>query len=304
LASSSEELWENFEYGKFSKEFQFGAPLKSSIVSEETQRISELVKESAESQNARDTYDPEWSFLNDEQVSAGVDILSGYVREERLAKMNRVMGQRTDKYRIVFENPINPNNCWAALRTFDTFGVQYCDLITDTKNYHNQKRRRSMFEALGAQKWMSLKSHTETRSCLQDLKDRGYRIAVTDIHHPDAKPVDEIDWKAQKTAIVLGNEKEGVTDAAREMADIHFYLPMRGFAESLNVSAFCACLMSMLEMQGCLAPSLDESQRQRILLTWLARTVPRAPGIMRHNGFDIPTDRLYETIAGHTTRPT
>lgn len=304
VESNKEELWENFEYGKFSKEFQFGAPYKSDMVSEETAKITRMVKEAADSQNAKDTMDPEWTFLSDEQVAAGVEMLSGYVREERLAKMNRVMEQRTDKYRLVFENPINPNNCWAALRTFDTFGVQYCDLITDTDNYHNKNRRRSMFEALGAQKWMSLKAHTETRPCLSNLKERGYRIAVTDIHHPDAKPVSEIDWKAQKTAIVLGNEKEGVTNAARELADIHFYLPMKGFAESLNVSAFCACLMSMLEMQGCLTPSLDDSQRQRILLTWLARTVPRSPALMRHHGIELPTDRLYENIAGYTTRPT
>ena len=33
---SNKELWENFEYGKFSKEFQFGAPYKSDMVSEET----------------------------------------------------------------------------------------------------------------------------------------------------------------------------------------------------------------------------------------------------------------------------
>ena len=161
-----------------------------------------------------------------------------------------------------------------------------------------------MFEALGAQKWMSLKQHESTKECLQKLKESGYRIAVTDIHHKDAKPISDVDWKAQKTAIVLGNERDGVTEDARNMADVHFYLPMKGFAESLNVSAFCACLMTLLSVEGCLEPSMEQSQRQRLMLTWLARTVPRSPALLRHAGLPLQTDRLYENIAGYTTRPT
>lgn len=296
-------LWGDFEFGTFSKEFQFGTRHEGPV-GEDTAKIAQIVGEAADANNAKDTMDPEWTYLSDEEVVKRVELLSTHVREERLAKFNRVMDQRTDKYRVVFENPINPNNCWAALRTFDSFGLQRVDIISNQESYHNKKRRDSMFEALGAQKWMSLKQHRRTTECLQELKARGYRIAVTDIHHADAKPVGDIDWKAQKTAIVLGNERDGVTEEARSMADIHFYLPMKGFAESLNVSAFCASLMAMLETQGCLGPDMDESQRQRILLTWLARTVPKSPALLRHSGLPLQTERLYENIAGYTTRPT
>ena len=161
-----------------------------------------------------------------------------------------------------------------------------------------------MVSALGAQKWMSLKSHRDTKTCLSELKKEGYRIAVTDIHHPDARPLQEIDWNDSKTVIVLGNEKDGVTSDAREMADVHFYLPMKGFAESLNVSAFCAVMMAVLQERGCLEPHLEHTQRQRIFLTWLARTVPNAPAHLRAAGMTLPTDRLYENIAGFTTKPT
>jgi tRNA (guanosine-2'-O-)-methyltransferase len=181
--------------------------------------------------------------------------------------------------------------------------VQYVDVITDKESYHNKQRRKSMFEALGAQKWMSLKQHKTTTECLSDLKEQGYRIAVTDIHGP-SKAIGDISWKAAKTAIVLGNEKNGISDEAREMADIHFHLPMRGFAESLNVSAFCAVAMAYLEAQGCLSPSLDETQKQRIMLTWLARTAPGSTALMRRAGVEVRTDRLYENIAGFTTKPT
>ena len=160
-----------------------------------------------------------------------------------------------------------------------------------------------MFEALGAQKWMSLKQHKTTKECLSGLKEQGYRIAVTDIHGA-SEPIGEVDWKAGKTAIVLGNEKNGITEEAREMADIHFYLPMRGFAESLNISAFCAVAMAYLDSKGCLSPSLNRTQKQRIMLTWLARTAPGSTSLMRRAGVEVRTDRLYENIAGYTTKPT
>ena len=181
--------------------------------------------------------------------------------------------------------------------------MQYVDVITDKESYHNKQRRKSMFEALGAQKWMSLKQYKTTTECLSDLREQGYRIAVTDIHG-DSKQIGEVDWQAGKTAIVLGNEKHGISDAAREMADIRFYLPMKGFAESLNVSAFCAVTMAYLDSKGCLSPSLNEAQKRRIMLTWLARTAPGSTSLMRRAGIEVRTDRLYENIAGYTTKPT
>ena len=67
---------------------------------------------------------------------------------------------------IVFENPANANNCWAALRTFDSFGIQNVDVIIDPEQYHNRNKRSTMTNALGAQKWLSLRQHTTTSDCL------------------------------------------------------------------------------------------------------------------------------------------
>ena len=287
-----ETLWSEFNFGVFNSQ---------TPSSKKQAQIAALVEEISV---PADTMDPEWSYLTDDDVNTSVNVLKGYVHDKRIAKMEKILAKRTDNIRMVFENPSNPNNCWAALRTFDTFGCQYVDVITNKESYHNKQRRKSMFEALGAQKWMSLKQHLTTTECLQGLKENGYRIAVTDIHHPSAKPLGDIDWNECKTAIVLGNEKHGITDEAREMADLHFYLPMKGFAESLNVAAFCAVAMAYLEAQGCLVPSLQHEQKQRILLTWLARTAPGSTALMRRAGVDVRTDRLYENIAGFTTKPT
>ena len=41
-----------------------------------------------------------------------------------LSLIQAVMGERTGRVRFVLEDPINPSNAWACLRTLDSFGVQ------------------------------------------------------------------------------------------------------------------------------------------------------------------------------------
>ena len=43
-------------------------------------------------------------------------------------------------------------------------------------------------------------------------------------------------YRAVPTAVVLGNEREGVSEEAKAMCDGGVYIPMSGFTESLNVS--------------------------------------------------------------------
>jgi tRNA G18 (ribose-2'-O)-methylase SpoU len=49
-----------------------------------------------------------------------------------------------------------------------------------------------------------------------------------------------MDWQNNKYAIVLGNEEKGISNYARRNADDLIHIPMKGFAESLNLSATCA----------------------------------------------------------------
>ena len=49
-----------------------------------------------------------------------------------------------------------------------------------------------------------------------------------------------MDWQNNKYAIVLGNEEKGISEYARRNADDLIHIPMKGFAESLNLSATCA----------------------------------------------------------------
>lgn len=281
-AESSEFHWKNFGYGDISD------------------KQNEWILEKKEVDQ-----DPIWKDLTKVEVDIGIDVLSKLVTENRLKKFQEVLKSRSKGIRFVFENPANVNNVWASLRTFDSLGIQYCDLILDPSRYINPKKRSSMVSALGAQKWLSIKQFENSTTCLKELKAKGYKIAVTDIS-PESVPLSEVDFKSQKTAIILGNEVSGSSEEVKNGADIRFHLPMKGFSESLNISAFCALLAGKLNADGALSMPygrLDNDEEKRILLSWLAKTVPKASTVMRHAGIDKKDNKVWPNVAGFSTKP-
>ena len=54
-----------------------------------------------------------------------------------------------------------------------------------------------------------------------------------------AIPFDDLDL-TNKTAVIFGNEKEGVSDEALELSDGNVLLPMSGFTQSFNISVAAA----------------------------------------------------------------
>ena len=106
---------------------------------------------------------------------------------------------------------------------------------------NNGKLKQSQRTTAGAEKWLDVRVWGETRPCLGAFKRAGYQIVTT---HLSARSVaiQDVDW-ARPTAFVLGNERDGVSEAALEMADVVAAVPMAGFVESFNVSVAAALIM-------------------------------------------------------------
>lgn len=243
-----------------------------------------------------------WNELDDNHVNECINVLKTFCNDQRVTKLESVLDNRTEYVRMVYENPANPNNVWAALRTLDSFGVQNVDIVMEQFHYQKGWRRATMVSAMGAQKWLSLQQHYNTGDMIKQLRDDGYRIIATDLG-PRSKPISEIDWKSSPCAIVMGNELTGISDEVRAAADETFYIPMKGFAESLNVSVAAAVLLSALDNQNVLKPGINEKDKSRILLTWLARSVPGSLAVLRREGYSITGNSLYPPIGKFTTKP-
>lgn len=95
---------------------------------------SEAMLDRATSQSFKDSQS-ELLSLSTKLVQQSIDILSPYVQDRRIERIDKVLSQRTRHTRFLFENPSNPSNVWACLRTLDSFGIQYVDVIVNSDMY-------------------------------------------------------------------------------------------------------------------------------------------------------------------------
>ena len=158
------------------------------------------------------------------------------VSPERMARLESVIDQRTFDLMPVLEGVYDIGNVLAACRSAEALGVGCLGVISDTGLAFKQSGRTSG----GAVKWTHLDQWRSTPDAIDDLKRRGYRVLVTVFE--GGRPLEEYDWTVP-TAVILGNEREGVSEEAKAMADGGVYISMSGFTESLNVSVASALVM-------------------------------------------------------------
>lgn len=127
--------------------------------------------------------------------------------------------------------------------------------------------------AQGSQKWVPLHDHPNIETAISTLKERGFRLFGTHLG-TDAKDYRDCDFTGP-TAFVLGAEKWGLSDQARDLMDEALFIPMRGMVQSLNVSVATATLLfeSLRQRHAAgVAPSqgegLEPDHYQRLLVEW------------------------------------
>ncbi len=129
-----------------------------------------------------------------------------------------------------------PGNLGGILRSADGSGVKaviVADPLTDV--FHPNSIRNSCGAAFNVPTAVG-----NSRQVIAALKSASKTILVAT---PDAeKNLHQVDLKSE-TAIVLGNEANGVSQQWIDAADERFRLPMLGVADSLNVSVTAAIVM-------------------------------------------------------------
>ena len=248
---------------------------------------------------------------DDAEVAKGVDALAPYVSASRRRKFAGVAASRTRRLRVAFERPSNPSNVWACLRTIDAFGVQSVDVVRDTAETAaeraaargvagmtsgHRRRPRRMSAAMGAQKWVSLAEREDAAALVADLKARGFVVAATDLG-PGSVPLSAVDWAAEPHALVFGNEEVGISEELRALADVRVHLPMKGLAESLNLSVSVGACLAHVAAVGALEPDLDPAAQNRLLLAWYAHSVKASDQILRRAGVQLgEADRVQHAV--------
>ncbi len=204
-----------------------------------------------------------------------LEYLLNFVTEHRKELFYKVIENRTRYLTIVLEDIYQPHNASATLRTSEIYGIQDVHIIEQRNKYNVNPD-----VALGSSKWINLHKYESTEECFMHLKSQGYKIFATTPHKDDISLFDlPLDTK---TALVFGNELEGLSEKALNLADGYVKIPMYGFTESFNISVSVAIFLSHLtERLRQLRNDwqLSPEEKQEILLQWAKNSI-RKPDIL------------------------
>lgn len=144
---------------------------------------------------------------------------------------------------LVLEDLRDPGNLGTVMRTAEGAGIDGIIMSKETVDLFNPKVVRSTMGSIFRMPFLYVEDIIET---LTILKDKGVIIVATDLMGTNSY---EEEVYPTKTAIVIGNEAKGITDAMRNKADILVRIPMCGKLESLNASVAAGIMMYELFRQ-------------------------------------------------------
>ncbi len=202
-----------------------------------------------------------------------ITFLEAYVQEERRNKFHKVLQKRTKYITVVLEDIIQSQNASAVIRSCDCFGIQDTHIIENEYNY-----TINPLVLKGANQWVNIHKYNQkennTLDCLNMLKTKGYRIVATSPHTNDVD-LDELDISKGKIALVMGNEREGISDIVKDHADEFVKIPMVGFSESFNISVSTAICLNQITTQlrkSDLDYNLTEDEKEELFADWCLKS--------------------------------
>ncbi|HNE27917.1 MAG TPA: RNA methyltransferase [Saprospiraceae bacterium] len=194
------------------------------------------------------------------------------MQPERERKIRSVIRQSQPDLTVVLENIFDPLNISAVLRSCDAVGVREV-FVVYTKKYLDKRglilgKRTSG----GTFKWIDVYIFEDLEECFKRVRERYGRILATRLgEHSESLYALDL---TQPTALLFGNEDEGISAEALAMADGNFLIPQAGFAESLNISV--ACAVSLFEARRQRAekgfydrhPKFSEAEQEQLFERW------------------------------------
>lgn len=199
-----------------------------------------------------------------------------HISEHKQALFNQVIQYRTRHLTVALENIFQPHNASAVLRSCDCFGVQDVHIIENGNKYET-----SSGVDMGSSKWLTLHRYNQlennTVDCIDQLKQKGYKIIATTPHTNDCL-IHDLPLE-QPVALLFGTEMTGLSDIAMQKADGFVRLPMYGFTESFNISVSVA--LSLFELTERLRRSeinwqLTEEEQVLLKLDWARQVIRKS----------------------------
>lgn len=173
---------------------------------------------------------------------------------------------------VILENIFDPLNISAVLRSCDAVGVREIFVVYTSDYLKKRGLKLGKKTSGGAFKWIDFYVFHDLEECFKRVRERYQRVLVTRLGEESASLFD-LDLTLP-TALLFGNEDEGVTAEALALADGNFLIPQVGFTESLNISVACAVSLYEARRQRAAKgyydehPRLSADQQEQLYRRW------------------------------------
>lgn len=154
---------------------------------------------------------------------------------------------------VILDNLRSAHNVGSIFRTADAAGVTkiyLCGITPAPLDRFGRPVGTIAKVALGAEQIVAWERVDSTVSAIHQLQKDGFEVLGVE-QHIDSVPYSSPSVVAKdmsRVALVLGNEVDGVGEAALKLCDGLVEIPMKGVKESLNVSvAFGIVVFRLLE---------------------------------------------------------
>lgn len=159
----------------------------------------------------------------------------------RREKVEKVLKKKQPDLTLVFENVTNPHNIYAITRTCDSMGILDIHAVYNENQTMPKPQKSGKKSSSSGTKWININRHSNIENCVNGLKEEGFIICCTDLRE-DSVSIYDFDF-TQKLALIVGNERYGVSENVAKLSDYNLYIPMIGMIRSLNVSVATAVIL-------------------------------------------------------------
>lgn len=163
------------------------------------------------------------------------------MRPERMKKVLAVAGSRQLNLTVILENVHDPHNISAVLRTCDSVGISEIYVLFTDPDLVRRKFKPGKRTSSGSRKWVRIHRFHDLRLCCDAVRAKYDQILATHLDD-NASNVFEMDLTLS-TALVFGNEKEGVSYTMLNESDGRISIPQVGMVKSLNISVACGVVL-------------------------------------------------------------
>ena len=138
---------------------------------------------------------------------------------------------------LVCDGLSSPANAGSLFRLADALGIAHLYFCNSTINYDSTRLKRT---ARSSEKSIAFSEVEDIAALLSSLKAEGYTILGLELTTTSQPLKQFAAHDFEKIALVLGNERHGISDAILNLTHHSIHIPMRGKNSSMNVSQAAA----------------------------------------------------------------